>query len=225
LLIIFDLDDTLIRTSECITPVKFKSALVRMVSEGCFLDIESDFSLLMDLNARAPSARDAFENFTKQRGIEEKYLKSALHEVYQTSLAGISIPAVEGALEVLLQLKKENYLALVSMGEEERQLDKMEKAGIDSSIFYKISILDGGSKRVAYQELIEDLSISPAEVLVIGDRIPVDLAPAKELGCKTAHIKQGRGVHSRGGEGVVDFTITDPSQIMGVYLKLRQSVN
>ena len=78
-----------------------------------------------------------------------------------------------------------------------------------------------GSKKEAYQEIIENISISPSKVLVIGDRIPVDLAPAKELGCKTVHVKQGRGVHSQGSEEAVDFAITGLSQLMGVYLKLK----
>lgn len=225
MLIIFDLDDTLIQTSASVTPLKFKSALARMIKEGCSIELEESFAELMRINEKAAGSKEAFEVFTNRLEIEKKYLQIALNEVYHTSLEGIAIPPSKGAIKILTELKKENHLALVSMGKFDRQMNKMEKAGIDSPLFYKISILEEGSKRGAYQKLIENLSISPSEVLVIGDRIQVDLAPAKELGCTTVHMKQGRGVHSQGSEGVVDFTITDLSQIMGIYLKLRQSVN
>ena len=111
------------------------------------------------------------------------------------------------------------------MGKVDRQLDKMEKAGIDTAFFCKISILEEGSKKQAYKELMKTLAFSPSEVLVIGDRIPVDLSPAKELGCHTVHIKQGRGAQSKGNEGVVDFSITNLPEVIGVYLKLRQFIN
>ena len=91
---------------------------------------------------------------------------------------------------------------------------KLKKAGIDSSLFCKILILEKkNEKKYCYESLIQELNLSPGDVIVCGDRIPIDLVPAKQLGCKTIHMKKGRGLHTAGSEREVDFTITHLSQI------------
>ena len=223
MLIIFDLDDTLVDTTACITPIKLNRALYSMKEAGCDIsDISACFKKLIEFNNKSNSAKEALEKFIECMGFEEKFLQIGLHEVYSTSPEGIKINPVEGAIELLLSLKDKCFLALVSMGKLEHQMVKMEKAGIDSTLFYKIYILEEGSKKKCYQELMEALSVLPSEVIVCGDRIPIDLAPAKELGCSTVHMKRGRGVLSQKSGDEVDFVITEFSQFQKILYEISE---
>lgn len=224
MLIIFDLDDTLVDTSGFVTPKKLKDALIRMQDAGCQIkDFNVALQALLELNQKAKSSKAALQKFIEIEGISENFFLIGLQEVYESSLGDLAIPALQGATEVLSFLKKENTLALVTIGKIDRQLEKLKKAGIDSSIFYKILCLEDGSKGSSYMELIQDLCIPASNVLVCGDRVEVDLSPAKQMGCTTVHMKRGRGALEQQSHGeIVDFTITHLSQVVDIFLKLSR---
>lgn len=221
MLIIFDLDDTLIDTSVCITPTKLNRAITRMIETGCEMqDPVAAFKKLIEFNEKASSAKEALENFIEFMGFKKKFLQIGVHEVYSTPSEGIQINPVEGVLEFLSNFKGKCFFAVVSMGKLEQQLFKMEKAGIDSAFFYKIVVLEEGSKKRCYQEMMAELKLSPSEVIVCGDRISVDLVPAKELGCITVQMKRGRGILSQKLGGEVDFVVTDFFQFQEIFCKV-----
>ena len=225
MLIIFDLDDTLIDTSGCITPVKFQRAIARMKEEGCDLqDEKAALALLVELDLEALSSKDSLKDFVTLFGLSDLYYYIGLKEIYDTLPVEIIIKPIKGAIETLRELGKENFLALVSVGKTEQQLFKLEKAGIDSTFFYKIFISEDQNKKKYYEQLIEELKITPGEVIVCGDRVVTDLAPAKELGCVTVHMKWGRGLRKQEQEAKVDFTITSPMQILDVFKKVKNEI-
>ncbi|MBU6447143.1 MAG: HAD family hydrolase, partial [Verrucomicrobia bacterium] len=84
-------------------------------------------------------------------------------------------------------------VALVTGGHPPFQMEKLEKAGIDRSFFSKIAIPEDSIKKPFYEALLREFSIRPQEVVVCGDRIAMDLAPAHALGCQTVHMRWGRG--------------------------------
>ena len=222
--IIFDLDDTLIDTSGCITPVKLEKALQCMVEEGLELgDFQKGLEQLLSLDRKSESAKSALEEFMEINDFDSKFLPLALHEVYSSFSEEIPVFAVEDAVEVLANLSYDHKMAIISIGKPELQMWKLKKAGIDSSLFCKIIVLEEKNKKKYYEELIQELNLSPSDVIVCGDRIPVDLAPAKQLGCKTIHMKKGRGLHSVGSEREVDFTITHLSQISKVLAEISKN--
>ncbi|MBX9924699.1 MAG: HAD family hydrolase [Rhabdochlamydiaceae bacterium] len=226
--IIFDLDDTLIDTSACITPVKLERALSRMIQEG--MEIE-DFSqalhTLLQIDQLSDSARSALEEFIEINGFDSRFLSIGLNEVYHQFCDDLPVFPVEEAVSVLSKLSYEHKMAIVSIGNLDQQLWKLKKAGIDSSLFCKIHILEEKNKKETYQALIQEMNISPQEVIVCGDRIPIDLAPAKQLGCMTVHMKKGRGLYSSSIEKLheVDFTITHLSQMQKVLLDISSKAS
>ncbi len=225
MLIIFDLDDTLIDTSDFVTPRKMKDALRKMVKAGCpIADFENALEYLLFLNKTAKSSKEALKEFIEKRGFSHEFLTIGLREVYESSLENLTIPPVEGVIETLSFLKKESLLAVVTMGKLDRQMEKLKKAGIDSSFFYKIVCLEEGSKKNAYASLLEELSMQASEVIVCGDRLEVDLFPAKEIGCTTVHIKRGRGAYAENSAGsfLADFTITRPSEVVDIFFELKR---
>lgn len=214
MLIIFDLDDTLIDTSGSITPVKLELALMKMQKDGLQLKAFSEaLELLKRLDMTAESAKHALEEFIEINGIDRKFLTIGLEEIYGSLPEDMAIFPLEDAVDLLAELSGIHKLALVTIGQRDQQLLKLKKAGIDSSFFSKIIVAEERSKKEHYQALMREFDVLPKEVVVCGDRIPLDLSPAKQLGCITVHMKWGRGVYSKGKREEVDFSITRLTEI------------
>lgn len=208
MLIIFDLDDTLIDTTGCITPIKLESALARMIQEGLEIkDFHAALEQLMDLDRTAESGRKALSKFLEMMQAPKNFLTIGLKEIYETSCAEISVEPTDGALKVLEELAHHHKLVLVTIGKENQQREKMKNAGIDSSIFSKIIVCEETEKGPSYQAIIQEMKIAPSEVIVCGDRIATDLSPARALGLRTVHIRWGRGFNSIEPKNDVDYTI------------------
>lgn len=211
MLIIFDLDDTLIDTTGSVTPFKMRECLKSLVNRGLELD---DFQLayqkLMHINESEPSSKEALQKFLAHFGLE---LDSEIQAIMKNSLPqDFSIPTTPHAKEVLELFAKKHTLTLVTGGYPPFQLEKLEKAGIDRSFFSKIAIPEDSIKKPLYEGLIKEFSIHPQEVLVCGDRIAMDLAPAHQLGCKTVHMRWGRGKVLK-GESWITYTISALSEL------------
>lgn len=208
MLIIFDLDDTLIDTSGSIIPIKLKDALTRMIEEGLAVpSFPEALELLERLNQTAESSRHALSEFLNICDADNQFLEIGLKEIYHNISPEIAISTLPFAPELLAELKENHQLALVTIGFEGQQLAKMKKAGIDSSIFSRIVVTEERNKKPHYQAIISELGFNPHEVIVCGDRVSNDLAPAKELGFTTVHLRWGRGLTSQGLKKDVDYTI------------------
>lgn len=207
MLIIFDLDDTLVDTSGCITPYKLHDALKRLVKEGLSIpDFSEGLELLKRLDLSADSAKKALAEFLEIHDADPRLLPIGLHEIYETP-SDLPLNPLDGAIDVLNDLSSIHQIVIVTVGKENQQLAKLKKAGIDSAFFSKIVVSQAGNKKIHYQAIAEELGYSASDILVCGDRIPIDLAPARELGYKTVHMRWGRGRHSIGSLSDVDYQI------------------
>ena len=129
--LLFDLDDTLIDTSACVTPVKLEKALSRMVQEGMEVeDFTPALHMLLQIDQLSHSARSALEEFIEINGFDVRFLSIGLHEVYDTFSEDLPVFPVEDAVEVLSKLSYEHKMAIVSVGNRDQQLWKLKKAGI-----------------------------------------------------------------------------------------------
>jgi putative hydrolase of the HAD superfamily len=217
LLIIFDLDDTLIDTSGCITHYKLEEALEAMVTAGLVLDdFSSALELLRRLDSTSESAGDALSEFLEILGAGKTIFEVGMHAIYNTPISELPIFPLEGVLETLSHLGQRHQLALVSRGKYSYQVEKLKKAGIDSHFFSKIVVTEEGDKKFHYQTIVEELGFSGAEVLVCGDRILPDLIPARELGYKTVQMQWGRGLNMSKFRGDVDYAISEITQLTDI---------
>jgi FMN phosphatase YigB (HAD superfamily) len=217
LLIIFDLDDTLIDTSGCITHFKLDDALSVMMREGLVIsDFSEALELLRRLDANADSARCAIAEFVEILGADPRFFDIGVKEVYENISFELPIFPLEGAIELLIDLGGQHQLALVTIGKQTQQMEKLEKAGIDSRIFSKIVVTEERSKKPHYQMIMDELGYTPAEVLVCGDRVLLDLIPAQELGFKTVKVQWGRGLNGSGYKGEVDYRISELKELKGI---------
>lgn len=226
MLIIFDLDDTLIDTSGCITHFKLEDALNAMLLEGLAVpDFSESLELLRRLNSTSDSARTAIAEFVEILGVDKKFFDVGVKEVYENISSDMPVFPLEGAIETLMELCGQHQLALVTIGKTMLQMEKMKRAGIDSRIFSKIAVTEEKNKKPYYQMIMDELGYSSAEVLVCGDRIPLDLVPARELGLKTVRIQWGRGLHPAGYQGEVDYCISELKELKGIINSLKSFSN
>lgn len=219
MLIIFDLDDTLVDTSGCITPIKLEDALHQLVGNGFEI---TDFSIALEqlkrIDAGADSAKDAIAEFLEIHSADKKYFNLAVKEIYENISPELPLFAFDGVHEILQQLSQAHHLALVTNGIPAHQHWKLKKTGIDSAIFSKIAVCEEGSKKIHYQQIVEELHFSPSEVVVCGDRVTRDLTPAKDLGFRTIHLRKGRGRKNPGMTSDVDYSINEFIEIPQVLL-------
>lgn len=197
MLIIFDLDDTLIDTTGSITPVKLEQALGKMVEAGLHVgDFQEALTILKRLDTAAESASQTLLEFLEIMNGDKKFYEIGHAEVYGPLPQDFPVYPIDQAIDLLLDLSLGHQLALVSMGKPEQQLLKLKNAGIDSTIFSKICISEDRDKKPHYKVILDELGFAPAQTLVCGDRVKRDLSPAKELGCITVHMQWGRGLSS-----------------------------
>lgn len=207
-MIIFDLDDTLIDTSGSILPGVLKNALKAMEGVGLSLaNFNRSYEELLRLNTFHVSSGEAIREFLEINNAPAQCLDVALKAIYENPIFSEPIQPVEDAIEVLEELSVSHPLVLVTKGKEKIQREKMKQAGISTQFFTKLYFCTDGDKKKIYQKVSEEMGISPLNAIVCGDRISLDLTPAKELGYKTVQLKWGRGLGNTGFKKDVDYTI------------------
>ena len=214
MLIIFDLDDTLLDTSGFITPFKMKECLKRLIEDGAKVsDFDQAYSELLALNNASYRSKDAVLFLASKLGCTSP--ARALAELTSPLPSGFAIPTTPHAKDVLSYFSPKYLLAIVTGGSPSFQLEKMEKAGLDTSIFSKIAIPEDSVKKPFYEEIAKEFSIKPDKIWVCGDRVEMDLAPARELGFKTIHMKWGRGKTTKSADWI-DYSISSLSELKGI---------
>ena len=195
MLIIFDLDDTLVKTSDCITHTLLARILFAMINKGLKVyNFYKALAYLRKLNQETSSVEESLKEFIVSLQADLKFIVIGQEQITNFTLDMPLLP-LELAVETLHFLKnKKHQLCLVTIGKDSLQRQKLEKAGIDPLLFSKIIVSKDKNKKPHYERLLEEFAYSPAQVLVCGDRVSIDLEPAIQLNCKTVHVLCGRGL-------------------------------
>lgn len=190
-----------------------RECLQAWVKRGLKLsDFESAYARLLAINAKSHKSRDALSQFLAESGGGSELLEMALQVMSSPLPKDFAVPTTPHAKEILEIFSKSHTLALVTGGHPPFQMEKLEKAGIDRSIFSKIAIPEDSIKKPFYEGLLRDFSIPASQVLVCGDRVAMDLAPAHGLGITTVHMRWGRGSIAE-TEKWVDHAISNLSEL------------
>lgn len=202
MLLIFDLDDTLIPTSKEITPKKLEFALKQMIDAGLKVNFEEARKRVHQLNEKAHRSKQVIEQFVLEVNGEDFHKEVGLNALNYKML-GIEVTPQKELNNFLKILKNDHKLAIVTGGVKQVQEEKIDLYEIDREIFSEIIVEEWGEKGRAYLQLKEKFG----QFLVVGDRIINDLSGAKKLGGTTIHIRQGRGVLEPKNHPDVDFEI------------------
>ncbi len=230
MLIIFDLDDTLIDTSGTITPHLLKKSLSFLRNRGLeCADFETAYQRLTELNQTVGNANQALALFLKEWDAPESYYDVAIREVYEKPTYLSYAKPLSHALETVDELAQSHHLAIVTRGKKRVQEEKIRCAEIPIKFFSHICFCEkrGGvyqSKKNVYASIAKKVDISPEFILVCGDRISFDLTPAKELGYTTVQMKWGRGLGNTGFKRDVDYTILDLREIGLIVQSFKMTV-
>lgn len=209
--IAIDLDDTLIDTSRTLVPIASRAAFQAMTKLGLQIDFEA-FEHERKIGALSMSHQKIF------KVIAEKFCQNPSAELIEAGIQAfynppipIELPLLDGASENLEVLAKKYPLFLVTTGSIPTQKRKILAAGIQNK-FQKIYTFDSFKKerkRNAFEDILKNLSLKPAELISIGNRLSQEIHDAKEIGCITCYFKYGEhvGEAARNEFEIPDFTI------------------
>lgn len=217
MLLIFDLDDTLIDTTSLLTSMKLTKALQKMVDAGLKVgDYPKAEEMLLRMNQGAKATKELLLEFVELYGGNGSHYDIGLNEVEKIDLHEYDIPPATETIQFLNELKDDYLLALVTRGREKMQKEKLNAFGIDETLFCDIVITPYFDKGDHYKKIVSKRGIYPSEVMVIGDRIDADLLGAKEMGATTVHIRKGRGANLEIASEIVDYTIYELQEIFQI---------
>lgn len=190
---IFDLDDCLVMNIHHYWACKemFKYVLCNLgfhEFEGKIVDKLSEFDAAGEdshgfTSKRFPSAMvETYEFYCSQIGLEpDENTRDGIYDI------GMSVyrhkPVLyPGALELLELLKARGYkLACVTKGDEELQLQKLERAGIGG--YFDCVVVVPSNKREAVQKLLNEHSDIPkSSFFFVGNSLKTDMAAALDCG-------------------------------------------
>ncbi len=226
MLIIFDLDDTLIDTFDSYLPFKLRLALRAMINAGLKVDSEENsFKNIMAINISAGNGKRTIKQFLKETGWDEHIFNVGINTYYGENKESIPINPLPNVLRVLPELKQENILVLVSCGDEKEQLHKLHSAGIKEEWFKKIIITSNYNKTSDYKHVLKEFFINPKDAMAIGDKFDGDLLPAKNLGIKTVHFMSGRGKINPPPLESVDYQIDNILKAKEIIKEIKRQKN
>jgi len=161
--IIFDLDGTLVRL-----PIKYDKIFIKLQN---LFDTQDEFKPLI-------------QTIIKKANNDSKIIEKAFNIICEEEVvAANNFKVIDGSIDILNYFKNKNYsLCLVTM-----QCMKAAKIVLDkmqiSELFSSIITRDTSSERsIQIKKSVNVLSLFPAEVMVVGDRIH-DVVSAKQVGC------------------------------------------
>lgn len=216
MLIIFDLDDTLLETTGTIAPFKLEQFFHVILQEESSLDKE-ELATLLRLNQGSQSSINAILEYLEIKGFPKAKWDHFLQIFKKNVDFPEDIDLVSGVKETLFDFVQQHDVAVVTRGRKEFQLKKLDFLPVPKEQFVEVRVVEVGSKYQAYQEIQKKLAVPTFEVLVVGDRVDMDLLPAKQLGFLTVHMQNGRGLRVQiEKDGIVDYQICSLNQLSAI---------
>lgn len=212
MLLILDLDDTLIDTSGSLRPRKLRDAYAALVNGG--FGPTPSYERLLELDQLSPDIQTTFARFVAEGDKGPEWTARALAAYYGPLPADQPIPLLEGVRDLLTELHGRIRLVLVTLGEVEQQWEKVRRSGLPLELFDRVEVIAEGPKGGVYRAMADLFGAAPSEVVVCGDKVEVDLKPAKELGYTTVHMRWGHaGLREEGGR-YVDWAVKTPTELL-----------
>ena len=194
--------------------MKLERALGAMIESGLKVkDVLSANRMLQRMNLGAKSTRDVLLEFVELMGGNFNHFQVAYQEIQKVDLDTYPIKRDEEVVELLEELKQDHDLAIVTRGSAKMQKAKMAAFGLSETLFCETIVTPFFDKGDHYIYLSKKYDVPFSQIVVIGDRIDVDLKEAKKMGSHTVHIRKGRGANFEPRKDIVDFTIYDLGEL------------
>ncbi len=191
--IAFDLDDTLLDTTNLLVPSASQQAYSLMIKAGLKLTPEKCEELRLKL-IKVISHRDFFEKLASDFG--DDFTKSAAKEAiklfYEPTLPA-KLPLMPGARENIDYLKNKYKLYLVTAGNEKGQRNKVKSLGIEKDFIevHVVNSLVKARKKTVFLDLIQKNLLKPEELLCIGNSLNSEIKDALEIQAQACYFEFG----------------------------------
>jgi FMN phosphatase YigB (HAD superfamily) len=215
--IIFDLDDTLVNTFELLVTPLEEAAAGRMRQVDSALPAADELAALF-LETRKNCPRRLEEAIRRRLpGIKDQALTERQKVFKSADPCRLSIDPT--AKQLLRDLGDHYHLFLLTQGDPAFQNRKIDHLKIRH--FFKDVVItspDGGEgKGEAIQWLLAYHGYVPEAVVVVGNRLDIEIRVASRLGLRTVWLKNGEGCCLSPGE-----TSANPHHTINNILHLRQ---
>ena len=191
--IIFDLDDTLYDCTGSLLEASRKRAAKAMVNAGLPCTEEEAYILQKELSEKHGPYCPVFNEISNKFNMGHELVRSALKAYNSNEVTDIQLfPDVVPTLKKLAQEKYK--LFLLTTGIYERQYKKIELLNLEP-YFDEIIINDqevGLLMEDSFEAIVRKYSLSPQNVVVVGDRVRGELRIAKSKGMVTVQMLHGR---------------------------------
>lgn len=118
-----------------------------------------------------------------------------LAEAYRETIADALAP-VEGAEELIRELRRDYRIGLLTNGPVRAQRDKLETLGWEGlfdAVVITGSLEAGKPDSIAFETLLERLDAEPEEAVYVGDEVTADVRGASEVGLRVVQVRYPGG--------------------------------
>ena len=190
--IAFDLDDTLLDTSDCLAPAANLEAARALVGAGLEVPLDVVQRWRSRVDRRLPADR-VDEAVCRMLGESRPEVAAAGRRAYfqrGTKLRRQSLRLFPGVRSLLTRLARERDLFLVTWGEPSTQRTKIRLLRL-RRWFREVIIVDrrtSSDKTHAIKGLLHRRGLIPGQLLVVGDGWSQEIAAGHRLGTRTCWI-------------------------------------
>ncbi len=157
-----------------------------------------------------------FRNALRKLGIDDDKLITLMADSYGNGRAEGAV-LNPGVMETLEYFKEKYDLGLVTEGSEQTQSAQLSQNNLTP--FFKAIIISGATPyHKPDPELFllaaDSLEAPPGKILMVGDRVDWDLAPAKKVGMKTVLFSPETDIRDVSDNSLIDYRISHFTQLM-----------
>lgn len=195
--VFFDLDDTLFDCSGSLIDNARKRAAEAMVEAGLACSSKEAYGMQVKLFEQLGPMENIFDRMCDSLGCtkdERRKIVKAGFKAYNSDDVE-NIKPFPDAIPTLKKLRKKGLkLVLITSGIHERQVKKIKILGLEK-MFDLILIHDfekDVSKFKKFEKAMDELNLSPSNVLAVGDKVSSEIRMANRLGMISVRILRGR---------------------------------
>lgn len=223
--IAFDLDDTLIDTTNELIPFACRKIHTYLATEGYPSTFE-EFDVLRKNFVKTKSHKEFFKNLASTFPVKDSSRLSEIvsntNRLFYEPDIPTQLKMMQGAEDNLIRLGPKYKLFIVTAGVITAQKRKLAQLQIERYIKPENILVVGdgafSTKKIAFEKILKDENIVPQELLSIGNRLSQEIRMAKELSCRTCYFQHGEHAEdiARDHFEIPDFTIHSHQELIPV---------
>jgi putative hydrolase of the HAD superfamily len=220
--IFFDIDDTLYDSTKLTTMAR-QNSIRAMIDSGLPEKSEEKLYNLLNeiIKKHGPNYAKHYDRLLEELGLEhDPKIVAAGVVAYEHTKEGYLKP-YPGVVPTLLKLKEKYKLGVISNGLAIKQWEKLIGLGIHH-IFDVVATSEELGFKKPQKEIflfaVEKLGLTPADCIMVGNRLDTDILGGNTAGMKTVRQKRGKykEISPSKKDETPDFEIDDFTQITDV---------